>query len=65
MQRRSETVCCFFKRETQRGLNICTALWSDTTGTAASTTAAEHLTEDVTEIGAARIEAHAATGETS
>jgi hypothetical protein len=55
----------FFERKIQRGLNVGTALWSDTTRTATTTAAAKHLTENVTEISAARIEAHTAAGETS
>jgi hypothetical protein len=58
-------MCCFFERETQCGLNVRTALWPNTTGTAATTTAAEHLPKDVAKISTTGIKAHAATGETS
>jgi hypothetical protein len=58
-------VRCFFERETQRGLNISTALWTDTTGTATTPASTEHLTKNVAEVGATRIEAHATTWESS
>jgi hypothetical protein len=55
----------FFERKIQCGLNVCAALWSDATCAATTTASAKHLTENVAEISATRIEAHTAAGETS